>query len=84
MKTISGKEVDVRKMVWQNTNKLLGEEGFIGGKTGQTQFAGNCLASVYENKNNQRFIVIILGCSTKELRFKETRWLVEKYINKTI
>jgi len=47
LKTISGKEVDIRTVVWQNTNLLLAEEGFIGGKTGQTQNAGNCLASVY-------------------------------------
>jgi D-alanyl-D-alanine carboxypeptidase len=69
LKTISGKEVEIRKIVWQNTNLLLGEEGFIGGKTGQTQNAGNCLASVYEARDKQKYIIVLLGCSTKELRF---------------
>jgi D-alanyl-D-alanine carboxypeptidase len=36
-------------MVWQNSNKLLGIEGFKGVKTGITQTAGPCLCILYEN-----------------------------------
>lgn len=69
LKTISGKEVEVRKLLWQSTNLLLGEEGYVGGKTGQTQLAGNCLASLYETPQREKFIIILLGCATKEARF---------------
>jgi D-alanyl-D-alanine carboxypeptidase len=81
LKTISGKEVEVRRVSWQNTNLLLAHEGFVGGKTGQTQFAGNCLSSVYEGRDRQRFIIVLLGCLTKEARFTETKNLVEKYLS---
>ena len=37
------------RMVWQNSNKLLGIEGFKGVKTGITQNAGPCLCILYEN-----------------------------------
>ncbi len=56
-------------MAWQNTNLLLGHEGFIGGKTGQTQNAGNCLASIYETRSKEKYIIVLLGCLTKEARF---------------
>jgi D-alanyl-D-alanine carboxypeptidase (penicillin-binding protein 5/6) len=47
MKTTIGREVEVRKKEWKNTHLLLNEAGFIGGKTGQTQNAGNCLVTCF-------------------------------------
>lgn len=81
LKTINGKEVEVRKIAWQNTNLLLGHEGFIGGKTGQTQNAGNCLASIYEaTKSKEKYIIVLLGCLTKEARFAETKYLADRFL----
>lgn len=54
----------VRK--WTNTNRLLGR-GWQGIKTGQTNSAGGCLASL----RNGVFI-IVLNCSSKESRFEDT------------
>lgn len=70
MKTIAGKEVQVRKVLWQSTNKLLGSKGYLGGKTGQTNNAGNCLASLFKDEDNKQYIIIVLGCLTRELRFE--------------
>ena len=61
--------MEVRKKTWKNTHLLLPESGYVGGKTGQTQYAGNCLATFYESKRKNNYIIVILGCSSKELRF---------------
>lgn len=75
-----GKEVEIRKKTWKNTHLLMNEPGYVGGKTGQTQHAGNCLATYFESKRKNKFIVVVLGCSTKEMRFTETRALVDQFI----
>ena len=68
LKTITGKDIDVRKHKWTNTHLLLGQEGYMGGKTGQTYHAGNCLTTVYRCELGS-FIIVVLGCASKELRF---------------
>lgn len=62
-------------MSWENTNKLLRREGFIGIKTGITVTAGPCLASAYKFKNST-YIVILAKCNKSSRRFKETRKLL--------
>ena len=62
-------------MHWENTNKLIRREGFIGIKTGITVTAGPCLASAYKFKNST-YIVIIAKCNKSSRRFKETRKLL--------
>ncbi|MGL4991222.1 MAG: D-alanyl-D-alanine carboxypeptidase family protein [Sarcina sp.] len=44
----------------ENRNKLLGENGNIGGKTGFTNAAGRCLWSVYE-RNGRTILGIVLN-----------------------
>lgn len=36
-----------KDVMWENTNKLLGIEGFLGVKTGITPSAGPCLTSYF-------------------------------------
>ncbi len=36
-----------KEVLWENTNKLLSVEGFVGTKTGVTPSAGPCLTSVF-------------------------------------
>ena len=80
LKTIVGKEVEIRKKLWKNTHLLLSDTAFFGGKTGQTQNAGNCLVSFYESKKKNKYIIVVVGCGSKELRFSETRSLVDLYL----
>lgn len=54
----------MRKKEWRNTHLLLAERGFIGGKTGQTQNAGNCLLTVYE-REGKKYLIVVLGCGSK-------------------
>jgi len=66
----------VRKATWENTNKLLGKEGWGGVKTGITTAAGYCLSSYYK-KGQEAFIVILLCSASKEIRWVEAPQLVQ-------
>lgn len=44
----------------ENTNKLLGKDGCIGGKTGYTDAAGRCLVGVYE-RNGRKVLGVVMG-----------------------
>jgi D-alanyl-D-alanine carboxypeptidase len=64
------------RMVWQNSNKLLGIEGFKGVKTGITQTAGPCLCILYENtQHKHKLITVVLGCQNIDYRFRDARRL---------
>jgi D-alanyl-D-alanine carboxypeptidase len=63
------------KRSWNNTNKLLGM-GWEGIKTGQTNSAGSCLASVREG-----VFIVVLNASNREARFDDTVTLWEWYQN---
>ncbi len=66
----------VRKSTWENTNKLLGKEGWGGVKTGITTADGYCLSSYYQ-KGDEEYIVILLCSSSKEIRWVEAPQLVQ-------
>ena len=61
-----------RNLVWKNTNKLLEIAGYTGVKTGTTDAAGSCLVSVGKHKEEE-LIVVVLGCSSNEARYVDTR-----------
>lgn len=46
-------------IVYENTNKLLGSEGIIGGKTGYTSRSGRNLVAAYE-ENGKTYIICVL------------------------
>ncbi len=75
---VSGEELS-----YTNTNRLLNTYfpatyyiHAIGGKTGFTDEAGYCLASVAE-KNGVQLIAVVLGCADENLRFTESTLLYE-------
>jgi D-alanyl-D-alanine carboxypeptidase len=61
------------------TNELLKEhiKGYMGGKTGTTGQAGNCLSSAYKYKGKTYIIVVF----NTYARFDETKKLM-KYVRK--
>ena len=61
-----------REVVWNNTNKLLGIEGYEGIKTGTTTPAGCCLASC-GRRGDRRLIVVVLGSTSTESRYADSR-----------
>lgn len=71
---VSGKE---SKFTLTNTNKLIKNyDGAIGVKTGFTEDAGYCLSGAAE-RNGTRFIGVVLGCETSEIRFNEMMRLLD-------
>ena len=71
------------ELSYTNTNRLLNPNypalhyaNAIGGKTGYTDEAGYCLASVAE-KDGMQLIAIVLGCADENLRFTESTLLYE-------
>jgi D-alanyl-D-alanine carboxypeptidase (penicillin-binding protein 5/6) len=61
-----------RNVVWRNTNQLLETEGYDGIKTGTTGAAGACLVSTGE-RNGRRLIIVVLGATSTESRYTDTR-----------
>lgn len=61
-----------REVIWNNSNRLLGIEGFDGVKTGTTGAAGACLASTGV-RDGKRLIVVVLGSSCSDARYADSR-----------
>ncbi len=61
-----------RPVLWTNTNRLLGQEGFSGVKTGTTQAAGACLVS-YGERDGRGAIVVVFGATSSDARYLHTR-----------
>lgn len=49
----------------------------LGGKTGTTDNAGNCLALLSQNAFGKPFVSIVMGASTKELLYQQMNSLLE-------
>ncbi len=63
---------------FRNTNDLL--DSFLnikGGKTGFTDEAGWCLVEIAENGQGNQVIAVILGSESGEMRFQETKALLD-------
>lgn len=61
-----------RPVLWENTNRLLGIEGYDGVKTGTTTAAGSCLVSS-GRYDNDHLIVVVLGATSNDSRYLDTR-----------
>lgn len=61
---------------WMLPGLIFQYEGVDGLKTGSTDFAGFGFTATAE-KNGQRFITVIMKAKTRELRFTETRKLLD-------
>lgn len=82
-KTIGGRAVTVA-----STDYLLGAFpvygiNIFGGKTGHTDEAGYCFVGDFKNESGQEIISVVMGTSSNEDRFAETkklvRWAYDNY-----
>lgn len=80
---VNGPEGYQRRLVWNNSNRLLDRQGYVGIKTGTTDAAGECLVSMSEY-DGKKTIVVVLGASGSAARFADTRnlhrwaWTVDR------
>jgi len=61
-----------RTIVWRNTNRLLGIEGYLGIKTGTTGAAGACLVS-WGERDGRELVVVVLGSTSSDARYVDSR-----------
>jgi D-alanyl-D-alanine carboxypeptidase (penicillin-binding protein 5/6) len=61
-----------RNVKWENTNRLLGIEGYTGIKTGTTEAAGACLVSSSQ-RDGRELIVVTLKSSDSNARYTDAR-----------
>ena len=70
--TVTNQAGHSRNVIWSNTNRLLGTEGYDGVKTGTTNAAGNCLVAS-GHRGEDHLIVVILGAPTSDARYADAR-----------
>lgn len=70
--TVTGPGGYKRNVKWENTNRLLGIEGYTGIKTGTTDAAGACLVSS-SRRGEQELIVVVLGSANSDARYIDAR-----------
>jgi serine-type D-Ala-D-Ala carboxypeptidase (penicillin-binding protein 5/6) len=70
--TVTAADGTTRTQVWDNTNRLLGIEGYDGVKTGTTTAAGFCLVGSAV-RDGQHRIVVVLGATSNDGRYVDTR-----------
>ena len=70
--TVTGPGGYQRNVVWRNTNRLLGIEGYDGVKTGTTNAAGACLVS-HGERDGRSLFVVVLGSAASDSRYADTR-----------
>jgi D-alanyl-D-alanine carboxypeptidase (penicillin-binding protein 5/6) len=61
-----------RNVVWKNTNRLLGIEGYAGVKTGTTSAAGACLVS-HATRGDDQLLLVVLGAQSSTARYVDSR-----------
>lgn len=70
--TVTGRGGYKRNVVWKNTNRLLGIDGYAGVKTGTTSAARACLVS-FGKRGKRSLIVVVLGSASTDSRYADTR-----------
>ncbi|MCI6535723.1 D-alanyl-D-alanine carboxypeptidase family protein [Bariatricus sp. SGI.161] len=81
--SITGADGTVRQITWQPTNfyatgeaELPDSARVIGGKTGTTQEAGNCLILLEKGANEHPYISIVMGADTKGILYQDMTMLI--------
>ena len=71
-------------MEWEPTNFYATGEAaspqnvtLVGGKTGTTKLAGNCLVLLSKDDGGQPYISIVMGADTKDLLYQDMTALVD-------
>ncbi len=84
--TVESEAGYTRNVLWKNTNRLLGIEGFDGVKTGTTSAAGACLVSRGE-RDGRQLQLVVLGAASSDARYADSknlyRWAWRQLAGKT-
>lgn len=82
--TVKGADGTTREIEWEPTNyyalgdaKLPESGKIIGGKTGTTLKAGNCLVLLDESDSGKPYISIVMGAVTKDILYQDMTCIIE-------
>lgn len=85
---ITGVDGSVRQITWEPTSfyaRGLAEKPagatVIGGKTGYTSEAGNCLILLNEAENGNQYVSIVMGAADKPLLYKDMTAIINQIPN---
>ena len=67
---------------WENTHKMIGQQGVTPIKTGVTNSAGPCLATSIQLESNVSLIIVLLCCKDMDCRWIETHKLAKWATNR--
>lgn len=76
--TVTGEDGKERTISLVARNKILGEDGNIGGKTGSTYDAGECFVGAFERDGIQVYAAVF-GTDSNKARFGNTTTLADWY-----
>lgn len=79
---VTGADGKKRTVSFHPWNRILGEEGNIGGKTGTTYVSGKCFAGTFL-RDGEEVYVVVLGCPEDDDRFNDTLALANWYYDHT-
>lgn len=81
---VTGQDGQKRSIELKNHNKVLGEGGNIGGKTGSTYEALDCFAGAYDQKVGGEIYVVTLGSKDDAQRWKDQGALSDWYYDNMV
>lgn len=81
---VSNEDGSERELAWEPSNfyalgqaKLPKSGKIIGGKTGTTLKAGNCLILLVESDSQKPYISIVMGAATKDILYQDMTAMIE-------
>ena len=81
---ITGADGTKREVTWEASNyyaqgtvELPEHAKIIGGKTGTTKKAGNCLVLLNESQDGKPYISIVMGAKSKDLLYQDMTTLIQ-------
>ena len=80
---VTGADGTERTVHLEDVNALIGQNGNIGVKTGETRAAGLCFAGAWE-RDGEEFYTVVLGCADREVRFQDSLGLADWYDAHTV
>jgi D-alanyl-D-alanine carboxypeptidase len=82
-KTVAGRSINVASTDYLLSAFPVDGINIFGGKTGHTEEAGYCFVGDFKNESEREIISVVMGSSSNEDRFLETkrlvRWVYDNY-----
>lgn len=82
--SVTGADGAQRQIELHRTNKTLGKNGNIGGKTGSTDTAGECFVGAYTRDQGEEIYAVNLGSTSNDARWSDALALANWYYDHVV